>query len=196
MNHSETKGIAREFIAHCSILGTGVVLAWGVEIIDFFLGGNLNRFGILPRNGSGLLGILFAPLLHGDFAHLISNTVPFIALGWLVMVRRTSDFFVVTAIALLLGGLGTWLFGAPGYHIGASGLIFGYLGFLLLRGYFERSVFSILFSVFVGVVYGGLLWGVLPNQVGISWEGHLFGFLGGVAAAKILAKPLAKANKF
>jgi membrane associated rhomboid family serine protease len=104
------------------------------------------------------------------------------------MLRRTSDFFVVSAIAMLVGGLGTWLFGAPALHIGASGVIFGYLGFLLLRGYFERKFASILFSVFVGILYGSLIWGVLPGQPGISWEGHLFGFLGGVLAAKLLAE--------
>jgi membrane associated rhomboid family serine protease len=186
MSRSETSGIARELVTQCAILGTCVVLAWGIEIVDLVLGGNLNRLGILPRTGSGLWGILFAPLLHVNFAHLISNTVPFLGLGWLVMLRRTSDFFLVTAIALLLGGFGTWLLGAPAYHIGASGLIFGYLGFLLLRGYFERSMFSIVLSVAVCILYGGILWGVLPNQPGISWEGHLFGFLGGIVAAKVL----------
>jgi membrane associated rhomboid family serine protease len=89
---------------------------------------------------------------------------------------------------MLVSGLGVWLFGASGVHVGASGLIFGYLGFLLLRGYFERNFPSILLSLIVGFLYGGAIWGVLPTQPGISWEGHLFGFIGGVLAARLLAR--------
>jgi membrane associated rhomboid family serine protease len=187
MSSSETSAIAREFKVHVFVLGGLDALMWGIEIVDVVLGGALNAYGIIPRNILGLRGILFAPLLHGGFPHLISNTVPFIALGWLVMVRRTSDFFVVTAIATLIGGLGTWLIGSRGVHLGASSVIFGYLGFLLLRGYFERSFTAILFSAVVGFLYGGILWGVLPGHYGISWEGHLFGFLGGVIAARLLS---------
>jgi membrane associated rhomboid family serine protease len=188
MSTNELKAIASEVKTQVTILGGLVALMWGIEIVDQVLGGRLDVFGIYPRHIAGLQGILFAPFLHGNFPHLIANTVPFVTLGWLIMLRRTSDFFVVSAIAMVIGGLGTWLFGSPAYHIGASGVIFGYLGFLLLRGYFERSIGSILFSVIVGVLYGGLIWGVLPGQTGISWEGHLFGFLGGVVAARLLAK--------
>jgi membrane associated rhomboid family serine protease len=182
----ELRGIAQELTAQIVVLGGGVALMWGLEIVDQLMGGALNQFGILPRTEIGLRGILFAPFLHGSFEHLLSNTIPFVVLGWLVMLQRTSDFFIVTAIAMLVGGLGTWLFGAPALHIGASGVIFGYLGFLLMRGYFERSLISTIFSVIVGVLYGGLVWGVLPSQPGISWEGHLFGFLGGVLTARLL----------
>lgn len=182
------KAIASEVKTHVIILVGLVALMWIIEILDQLVGGRLDIYGIYPRHLIGLRGILFAPFLHGNFPHLIANTVPFITLGWLIMLRRTSDFFVVSAIAMLVGGLGTWLFGAPALHIGASGVIFGYLGFLLLRGYFERKFASILFSVFVGILYGSLIWGVLPGQPGISWEGHLFGFLGGVLAAKLLAE--------
>lgn len=188
MNNPEIKGIARELALHAWILGFCVALLWSIELVDYALGGWLNQFGILPRSTIGLRGILFAPLLHGNFAHLLSNTIPFMVLGWLVMVRQVSDFFIVTAIAALVSGLGTWLFGAPAIHLGASGVIFGYLGFLLLRGYFERSFVSMMFSVLVAVLYGGLVWGVLPSQPGISWEAHLFGFLGGGLAAWGLAK--------
>jgi len=195
MSRDEGGSIAQEIKAQVLILGGFVGLMWILEIIDAPLGGagrwcgGLNQFGIFPRQISGLRGILFAPFLHGGFAHLIANTVPFVTLGWLVMLRRTADFWVVTVIAMLIGGLGTWLFGTPGCHIGASGVIFGYLGYLISRGYFERRLGSALFSIVVLVVYGGLLWGVLPLQVGISWEGHLFGFIGGVIAAKLLATP-------
>ncbi len=97
-------------------------------------------------------------------------------------------FFIVTGLTMLVGGLGVWLFAAPGsIHIGASILIFGYLGFLLLRGYFQRNIPSILLSILVFLLYGGTIWGVLPSRPGISWQGHLFGFLGGVLAAKLIA---------
>src|SRR5688572_16666352 len=141
-----------------------VGIAWLVELIDLFLlGRSLDWFGIRPRSLSGLWGIFFAPFLHGGLAHLIANTLPFLVLGWLTMVRRTSDFVVVTIVVLVVGGLGVWVFaGANTIHIGASGLIFGYLGYLLLRGYFERSFTAILIAVVVGVLYGGALWGVLP----------------------------------
>lgn len=195
MSRNEVKAIAQEVKAQILILGSFVALMWILEIVDIFLGGTggrcagLNQFGIFPRQTAGFLGILFAPFLHGGFGHLIANTVPFITLGWLVMLRRTADFWIVTAIAILVGGLGTWLFGSPGCHIGASGVIFGYLGFLLSRGYFERRIGSILFSLIVLLLYGGLLWGILPTVPMISWQGHLFGFIGGVVAAKLLATP-------
>ncbi|MFN8523285.1 MAG: rhomboid family intramembrane serine protease [Chloroflexota bacterium] len=164
-------------------------LMWVLELVDqLLLRQWLNGLGIRPRSISGLWGILFAPFLHGGLAHLVANTVPFLILGWLVLVRRTSDFFIVTVVVMLLGGLGVWLL-APGntVHIGASGLIFGYIGYLLLRGYFERGIVSIAIAVAVAFFYGGALWGVLPNQPGISWQGHLFGFLSGGVAAKMLS---------
>lgn len=190
MSSQEIKALARELKAQVRILGTFVAIFWIVEIIDrVVFGGTLDRFGIIPHRWIGLRGILFAPFLHGNFAHLIANTIPFVTLGWFVMLQETSDFFIVTAITMLVGGLGVWLFGVPGsVHIGASILIFGYLGFLLLRGYFQRNLPSILLSVLVGLIYGGLIWGVLPSNPGISWQGHLFGFLGGVLAARLIAK--------
>ncbi len=188
MSREEAKAIAQEFRLQMVILTVFVGIFWSVEVVDTLLRGSLDQFGIVPRHLIGLRGILFAPFLHANFRHLIANTVPFVTLGWLVMLRHTSDFFVVTAISMLVGGMGTWLIGAPGFHIGASGVIFGYLGFLLSRGYFERKISSMLLSIMIGLLYGGLLWGVLPNQPGVSWEGHLFGFIGGSIAAKILAE--------
>jgi membrane associated rhomboid family serine protease len=185
----ETKALVRELKTHGTILGGFVTLIWALEIVDFALGGALNAYGIFPRHLIGLRGILFAPFLHGSFAHLIANTIPFLTLGWFVMLKETRDFFVVTAITMLVSGLGVWLFGSSGIHIGASGIIFGYLGFLLVRGYFERNIPSIFLSLIVGVLYGGGIWGIFPNQQGISWEGHLFGFIGGILAARLLARP-------
>jgi membrane associated rhomboid family serine protease len=170
------------------VLFACVVVAWSVELVDqVAYRGSLERFGIHPRDVAALWGILAAPLLHVGWVHLVANTGPFVVLGWLVMLRKISDFLVVTALAVLIGGLGVWLFGAPNsIHVGASGLIFGYLGYLLARGYFERSFWAMLLGIVALVLYGGVLWGVLPGQRGISWEGHLFGFGGGVAAARLL----------
>ena len=188
MSIQETKSLAREFKTQVTILGGFVALMWVLEIVDVIVfRQGLNAYGIIPREIIGLRGILFAPFLHGDLAHLISNTIPFLVLGWFVMLQETSEFFIVTPIIMLVSGLGVWLIGASGVHIGASGVIFGYLGFLLARGFFERNFPSILLSLIVGSLYGCLIWGVLPTQPGVSWEGHLFGFLGGVLAARFLA---------
>jgi len=184
-----SQGSRQEIKTQAIILATFVAIFWLLEILDqFFFRGSLDIFGIIPHQVIGLRGILFAPFLHGDFSHLIANTVPFLILGWLVMLQETSDFFIVTGLTMLVGGLGVWLFATPGsIHIGASILIFGYLGFLLLRGYFQRNIPSILLSILVFLLYGGTIWGVLPSRPGISWQGHLFGFLGGVLAAKLIA---------
>ncbi|MDY7013143.1 MAG: rhomboid family intramembrane serine protease [Cyanobacteriota bacterium] len=196
MNGQDEQSIARELKRQVQILGGLVAIFWIVEISDrLIFKGGLDRLGIIPHSFVGLRGIFFAPFLHGNFAHLIANTIPFIVLGWLVMLQETEDFFIVTLSAMLVGGLGTWLFGAvplassvPAIHIGASGLIYGYLGFLLLRGYFQRNFASIFLSIVVFFLYGGIIWGVLPSDPGISWQGHLFGFIGGILAARAIAR--------
>lgn len=182
--------LKRELLVQGALLGGGLALLWALEIVDqLFLRSSLDQLGIKPRTLSGLRGILLAPLLHGGFAHLISNTLPLLVLGWMVMLRETRHIFPVTALATVVGGLGVWLVGSPGsVHIGASIVVFGYLGYLLLRGWFERSVSSIIGSLIVAALYGGLVFGVLPGQAGISWEGHLFGFLGGVLAARLMRR--------
>lgn len=183
---TKKKPVLKEF----KVLITSIVIFWGIEILDYAVfKGSLDRYGIQPLETAGLLGILFAPFLHGGFAHLMANTIPFISLGWLTMLQRERDFYIVSLISALVGGLGVWLFGAPNsVHIGASILIYGYLGFLLLRGYFQKNFPSIALSIFVAIVYGGLIWGVFPSQMGISWQGHLFGFIGGAIAAKMIAQ--------
>ena len=181
--------IGGEIKTQVKILGTLVAIFWVVTIVnEILLRGRLTQFGIYPQNPIGLRGILFAPFLHGNFYHVAANTLPFIVLGWLVMLRKLGDFYVVSAIAALSSGLGTWLIGSPySVHIGASGVIFGYFGYLLFRGYFERSFVAIAISLAIAVTYGSLIWGVLPTRSYISWEGHLFGFIGGIIAAKLLA---------
>jgi membrane associated rhomboid family serine protease len=170
------------------LLGGTVALMWVLEIADVPLRGSLDLFGIRPRSTSGLFGILCAPFLHGGFRHLISNTMPFLILGFLIMMQDWAEWIVVTIVAALCSGLGTWLFGAPGtLHIGASGVVFGYFGFLVTRAYFERNLGSLAVAMLVVSLFGGMIWGILPIQVGISWEGHLFGLLGGMVASKLIA---------
>ncbi len=190
MSNPETKAITRELQSHAAILGGFVSLLWIIEIVDVFVfRGRLNAYGVRPRSIDGLQGILLMPFLHGSFAHLAANTLPFVTFGWLIMLREISDFFIVSAVTMLVSGFGVWLTGAPySVHIGASGLIFGYFGFLLLRGYFERSFTSILVSLIVGFFYGSLIWGVLPSQPGVSWQAHFFGFVGGVLTAQFLGR--------
>ncbi|MEB3225199.1 MAG: rhomboid family intramembrane serine protease [Synechococcus sp.] len=196
--NADAQTITREFKQQVSILGLFLLSFWGLEISDQLIFQNLWRggldvFGIVPRQLLGLRGILFAPFLHGGFEHLMANSVPFALLGWLVMLNRTREFFTVTLITMLVGGAGVWLIGAPNsVHIGASILIFGYLGFLLFRGYFRRDIPSIAISLLVMFFYGGVLWSVLPTAPGVSWEGHLFGLIGGAITAKYLNPPAAQ----
>jgi membrane associated rhomboid family serine protease len=185
MTHSsiEAQALKREFTLQAIVLGGLVAIMWGLELVDLGLGGQLDRFGIWPRQSRGLMGILFAPLLHGGFRHLISNTLPFLVLGWLIMAKDWSEWLAVSIVVALVSGGGTWIFGANGVHIGASGVIFGYFGFLLARAFFERTAGSFLVAILVFAMFGGMIWGILPIRVGISWEGHLFGLIGGIVAA-------------
>lgn len=182
---AQKKSIVKEL----QVLISFVSLFWILEILDFFVfNHSLDQYGIQPHNIIGLRGILIAPFLHAGFGHLIANTIPFLTLGWLTMIQETSDFYIVSFSGIIIGGIGVWLFGAPNsIHIGASILIYSYLGFLLLRGYFQKNPPSIILSIVVTIIYGGLVWGVFPSQTGVSWQGHLFGFLGGAIAAKLIS---------
>jgi len=161
-----------------------VAVLWVSEIIDTVLGNRLDAEGIRPGSTDGLSGVLFAPLLHGGFGHLIANTVPLLVLGFLILLSGVGQWAAVTAAVWVIGGLGTWLFGGVGtVHIGASGLVFGWLTYLIVRGLVTRHPWQIVVGLAVFLLYGGALWGVLPGQPGISWQGHLFGAIGGVVVA-------------
>ena len=181
--------VGRTVQGHLLLLGGVVLLLWLIEAADQLIWQeSLDFFGIRPHTMSGLRHILFAPFLHRGFGHLLANTVPFFLLGWLVLLRGVGEFLFVSFLSALISGAGIWLFGmADTIHIGMSGVIFGYLGFLLARGYFERSAFAIVLAIVVGLLYGSMVWGVLPLQPNISWLGHLFGLLGGGVAAYFLA---------
>ncbi|MBM3908930.1 MAG: rhomboid family intramembrane serine protease [Gemmatimonadetes bacterium] len=174
--------------AQALTLGTPLGVSWAALGANTILGGALNHFGIIPRTERGLWGILFAPFLHGNFAHLAANSVSLLILGWLTLAfAGQKRFWIVSAASALGAGLTAWTLGAPGsVHIGASGVIFGYLGYLMLSGWFARRVMPVLVSLGVTVMWGGMVLGVLPGQAGISWQAHLGGFIGGVFAARAL----------
>jgi membrane associated rhomboid family serine protease len=167
------------------ILGGLVALLWLIEVFDLlWWGPPLDHFGIRPRTVAGLRNIFFAPFLHAGFGHLIANTIPFLVLGWLVSLYSLRHFWEVTLISALVSGLAIWLLGSPyTVHLGISGVIFGYLGYLLVRGYRERSPLALGLAVVAFLFYGGMVWSLLSWQPGVSWLGHTFGFLGGAWAA-------------
>lgn len=172
------------------VVGAFVALLWVVQIIDAADRQRLVREGgIIPLSVHGLDGILFAPLLHVGWLHLEGNTVPVAVLAFLATSAGLLRFGVATAVVWLVAGVGTWLFGGPGtVHVGASSLVFGWLTLLLVRGFLARSVGQVVLAVVLFAVYGSVLWGVLPVTYGVSWQGHLFGALGGVLAALLVSR--------
>jgi len=164
-------------------------MAWFVEIVDTtLLDDRLQRHGIHPRQIDGLPGVLWAPWLHASYGHLASNTVPFLALGWLVALRGVRYWATVTIAAVLVGGGLTWLFAGGTNHIGASGVVFAYFGALLAGAFYDRRPQMLAPALVTLLMYGGLLAGIVPQQE-ISWEGHLFGLLAGALVARRLADP-------
>ena len=150
---------------------------------------HLNRHGVVPRTPGGLQGILFAPWLHANLMHIVANTGGLLVLGWLCMWPRIANFWQATIGAMLGAGLCAWLLGAPyTVHIGASGLVFGYAGYLVARGYYTRHLFAMLVALFVAASYGlTMLFGLMPIYPGVSWQSHLGGVLGGILAARAAA---------
>ncbi|MFC7504797.1 rhomboid family intramembrane serine protease [Nocardioides sp. CPCC 206347] len=166
-----------------------VAVLWVIEGIDVAASHRLDGWGIRPRSDEGLLGILAAPLLHGGWGHLVANTVPALVLGFLTLATGIARGLVATAVIWLAGGLAVWLVaGDHSVHIGASGLIFGWLTYLVVQGFVDRKPLEIAIGVAVLLVYGGVLWGVLPGQPGVSWQGHLFGAIAGVLAALVVSE--------
>ncbi len=160
---------------------------WAIQVINWVTGYSLtSAFGLVPRQLSGLDGIVGMPVLHGSFGHLIANTPPLLLMGALLVTTATRALLAVNAAIVGLGGALVWLFGSSAIHIGASGLIFGWFGFLITRGLVDRSLITAGAAILVGLLYGSIIWGVLPGQPGVSWEAHLFGAIAGGAAALII----------
>ena len=182
---------------------TFVALLYLVELIDQLTGHRLDANGIRPLDADGLWGIVFAPVLHANWQHLVANTLPLLVLGFLMTLAGLSRFVWATAIVWILGGFGTWLIGnmgsscGPTDHIGASGLIFGWLAFLVVFGWFVRRIVDIGIGLVVLFAYGGVLLGAMPvlgRCGGVSWQGHLCGAIAGVVAAYALSAPERKAR--
>jgi membrane associated rhomboid family serine protease len=174
----------RAFLRRAAALAAFVALLWAVQVVNWIMSYGLNpAFGLIPQQIGGLDGIVAMPLLHGSFAHLMANTPPLLVMGGLLMATTTRALLPVNAVVIGLGGGLVWLFGSPAIHVGASGLVFGWFGFLVARGVVDRSPVTLGAALLVGVLYGSMLWGVLPGQSGVSWEAHLFGAIAGAAAA-------------
>ena len=174
----------RAFFRRATALAAFVALLWAVQVVNWIIGYGFNpAFGLIPRHVSGLDGVIAMPLLHGNFAHLMANTPPLLVMGGLLVATATRALLAVNAVVIGLGGGLVWLFGSSAIHIGASGLVFGWFGFLVARGIVDRSPVTLGAALLVGFLYGSILWGVLPGQPGVSWEAHLFGAIAGAAAA-------------
>ncbi len=158
-------------------------ILWVVEVVNYISGYKLSMLGIYPRTLKGLVGIPLSPFLHSGIIHLLLNTGPVIILGCLVILYGRRIFFEITFFIIIAGGAGVWVIGRSSYHVGASGLIFGYFGYLVSRGIFNRKISSLVVSLITVSVYGSLFWGMLPTLSRVSWEGHLSGFAAGILAA-------------
>jgi len=157
-----------------------IAVVWLISIINWLLNYQLNRYGIYPREVSGLIGIAFSPFLHGSFQHLLGNSITFLVLGWLVSLYGRKHLVRLTLFVMLGSGLCVWLLARQSYHIGLSGVIFGYWGFVVFNGFFEKSLRSIVISVATAVLYGGMIFGLLPLSASVSFESHIFGAFSGL----------------
>ena len=175
------------FVTAIVAVGALVAFMWVLEAYDYATSHSLDDNGIEPRTSEGIVGIVVAPWLHHGWGHLISNSVPFLALGTLALLDGWRRWLWATVTIVLASGLTVWLF-SPDNSItaGASGVVFGWLTYLLVRGFYSGSFAQVGIGLVVFLVYGGILWGVLPGDAGISWQGHLGGAVGGVLAARWL----------
>jgi membrane associated rhomboid family serine protease len=166
-----------------------VAVMWVVEVINTLDSNGLDGDGIWARNLGRLWGILTAPFIHGSFAHLIDNTIPLVFLGLIIALAGAARLGLVTAIVILIGGIGTWLISPGGaVTIGASGVVFGYATYLLTRGFFNRSALELLTGLIVGAIWGAALLASIVPQPHVSWQGHVCGAIGGVVAASVLKR--------
>lgn len=164
------------------------VVLWAVHLISLLFNDDLSKLGLLPRNFLGLLGILTSPLIHADFSHLISNTIPLIVLGYIIFYFYPKVSYMLFIFIYLVTGLLVWIFARQVFHIGASGIVYGFVSFLFFSGIFRRDNTSIALALVITFLYGGLVWGMIPGWKGISWESHLFGAITGLTAAYLFRK--------
>jgi membrane associated rhomboid family serine protease len=169
-------------------VGAMAAVMWVVEVVNALDSYRLDSGGIRPRAADGLDGIAFAPFLHASWGHLIGNTIPFLALGAVIALSGLARVAAVTVVVAVVAGLGTWLVAPAGtVHVGASGIVFGYAAYLVALGVSTRRPLHLVAGALVAIVWGTTLVGGLVPQDGISWQGHLFGAVGGVIAARLVA---------
>jgi membrane associated rhomboid family serine protease len=169
------------------VIGSFTALLYLIEVVDAAMSGRLDQFGIQPRTLGGLDGVLWAPLLHHGWPHLFANTLPVLLFGFLAMANGVGQWIAVTLTIWAFSGLGVWLVGDDGTTVGASGIAFGWLAFLLVRGLFTRSFGQLVVAVVLFLYWGSTLLGVLPGNPGVSWQGHLFGAIAGILAAWLVS---------
>ena len=175
------------------LLAAIVAVMWIVEIINTVDSNRLDQDGIYARSFGHLWGILTAPFIHASFQHLIGNTIPFVFMGLIIALRGAARLALVTAIVIVIGGLGTWLISPVGVPtVGASGVVFGYATYLLARGLFDRSLLELFTGAIVGVVWGAALLASVVPHYGVSWQGHVSGAVAGVIAAWLLRRERTK----
>ena len=168
---------------------------WAVHLISFILPFDLKFLGVYPRVISGLKGVVFSPFIHADWSHLLSNSTPLFVLSAIVITFYKRVAIPAFSLIYLLSGLAVWLFARPAYHIGASGFIYGLVAFVFFTGVFRKNIKSIALALIVVFYYGSMIFGILPLQEEISWEGHLFGALAGILASWIYMNNIEKDEK-
>jgi len=165
-----------------------VALIWLIQLLNWGLDLELERFGVRPRQLAGLPGILLAPLLHGSFAHLATNSLPLLVLGTGMLYLYPSSALKVIPAVYLGPGIAVWLFARASVHVGASGLVYGLVSYIFVAGVIRRDTRAIAASLLVSFLYGSLAWGVLPIKPGVSWETHLAAALIGLVLAIALRR--------
>lgn len=173
-----------------------VSLLWIVKFVELGFDLDLIRLGLYPRAYAGLLGIATCPLIHSSFEHLFSNSIPLLVLGGIMFYFYRPIAFSVFFWVYLMGGIWLWAAGRPAYHVGASGLVYGFAAFLFFSGIFRKERTSMVLSLIVVFLYGSMVWGIFPLQPQVSWESHLLGALAGIITAFYFRKEGPQAKKF
>lgn len=178
--------IIQVLISNLLFVTTILIILWSIQLMNWASRYRLNILGIYPRHPIGLIGIFTSPFLHGSFTHLFFNSIPLFMLISFLLVYGQTTFYITTLCIMMIGGILIWLFGRKALHVGASSVIMGYFGFLLINAYHNFNVLSVLLVIFCLYYFSSLLLGLFPTDEKTSWEGHVFGFVAGIATNYLL----------